>query len=287
MMTISKDQLTKILAAHKEWRASGGRSGARADLAGANLARADLADAYLAGADLAGADLARANLARADLADAYLAGADLVGANLADADLADAYLAGADLAGANLAGANLARADLAGANLARADLADAYLAGADLAGADLARADLADAYLAGADLAGADLARAPQPRKTREEWEANRARTAAERARRYREKHPDVPVVEALDAKILAVIESGEGKLEMGNWHSCETTHCRAGWAIHLAGKPGYELEVKYDSAVAGRMIYLASTGRAPHFYATNTAALEDIKRCAGTPVNP
>ena len=68
----------------------------------------------------------------------------------------------------------------------------------------------------------------------------------------------------------------------MGSWHACDTTHCRAGWAIHLAGKAGYDLEKKTrDPAVAGRMIYQASTGRAPHFYATNQSALEDIKRCA------
>ena len=43
----------------------------------------------------------------------------------------------------------------------------------------------------------------------------------------------------------------------MGSWHACETTHCRAGWAIHLAGKAGYDLEKKTrDPAIAGRMIF-------------------------------
>jgi len=106
-------------------------TGARANLAGANLA-----GAYLAGANLAGAYLADANLADANLADANLAGANLADANLAGANLAGAYLAGANLAGAYLADANLAGANLADANLAGANLADANLAGAK--GAELA-----------------------------------------------------------------------------------------------------------------------------------------------------
>ena len=68
----------------------------------------------------------------------------------------------------------------------------------------------------------------------------------------------------------------------MSDWHTCETTHCRAGWAIHLAGAAGYALEQKLGSAeLAGRAIYLASTGRAPSFYASDEDALEDLRRCA------
>lgn len=47
------------------------------------------------------------------------------------------------------------------------------------------------------------------------------------------------------------------------------------------AGKAGYELEEKLGPHRAGAMIYRASTGRVPHFYATTERALEDIKRCA------
>ncbi|HSS38574.1 MAG TPA: pentapeptide repeat-containing protein, partial [Polyangia bacterium] len=246
-------------------------------LARANLARANLAGAYLAGANLAGADLADA-----DLAGAYLAGADL-----ADADLAGAYLAGANLADAYLAGAHLADADLARANLARANLADADLAGADLADADLADADLARADLARAKNTppiadGSPASNTPAPAlRTRDDWEKQRAENAAARAQRYRERHPDVPVVERLDARILQVVSAGDGRLEMNNWHSCETTHCRAGWAVHLAGAAGYELEKKHGPRIAGAMIYRASTGKAPHFFADNATALDDIKRCA------
>ncbi|MGY0666014.1 pentapeptide repeat-containing protein [Bordetella bronchiseptica] len=260
------------------------------------VARVALEQAVKSGANLARADLAGANLAGADLARAYLAGANLADANLADADLAGANLAGADLARAYLAGANLADADLAGANLACANLADADLAGANLARANLARANLAGANLAGAYLARANLAGArnlpvgteatspvePYQRDTRHAAERNAARAA-----RFRELNPTVPVVEALDAKILSAIENGRGGLEMGAWHTCETTHCRAGWAVHLAGEAGYALEREHGPQYAGRMIYMASVGRAPHFFASNELAMADLREQAAQQTKP
>ena len=81
-MTNPRDNLSHILEEHRKWRLGDG--GARANLAGANLA-----DANLARADLAGANLARANLASADLARAYLAGANLADANLASQHIID------------------------------------------------------------------------------------------------------------------------------------------------------------------------------------------------------
>ena len=129
---MTKEQINKILASHKEWMK--GTGGERADLCGANLRDANLRDA-----DLCGADLRVANLCGADLRDA-----DLRGANLRDADLRDA-----DLCGANLRDANLRDADLCGA-----DLRVANLCGADLRDADLRGANLRDANLCGADLRG-------------------------------------------------------------------------------------------------------------------------------------
>ena len=255
---------------------------ADADLTNANLADASLAGAYLKGADLTGANfvrayLVRANLARADLTDADLTDADLADANLARADLARAYLARADLTGADLTGADLTDADLA-----LADLAGANLAGADLTGAYLARADLTGADLTGADLASASHYDPSTHIEPKEPYAHKPQRTLAERAADYRARHPGVPVIERLDAKILAVLDAGKGTLDMKNWHSCETTHCRAGWAIHLAGPAGYKLEQELgDPAMAGRAIYRASTGRSPHFYADDKAATEDMRRCA------
>lgn len=97
---------------------------------------------------------------------------------------------------------------------------------------------------------------------------------------RFRIRHPEVPVIKALDQRILDSIGDG-GSLDMSAWHTCETTHCRAGWAIHIAGPEGRELETKRGPLHAGRMIYMASTGRSPHFFATNERAIEDLKRCA------
>ena len=132
---MTKEQINKILASHKEWMK--GTGGERANLRGANLYRADLYRADLRDADLRDADLCGADLCGADLRVANLCGADLCGADLRDADLC-----GADLCGADLRDADLCGADLCGANLRDANLRDADLRGADLRGADLCGADL-------------------------------------------------------------------------------------------------------------------------------------------------
>ena len=140
-------------------------------------------------------------------------------------------------------GAAIKLAFKAHANLAGADLAGANLAGANLAGADLARADLADADL------GSIV----------------------------------VPIVPNIDAAILAAIYADGCRLYMKEWHNCETTHCRAGWAVHLAGKPGYELEKSIGPNAAGALIYAKSRPNkpVPDFYASDTEAMADIQACA------
>jgi len=147
------------------------------------------------------------------------------------------------------------------------------LGSTDGAGADLAGANLADARNVPP---GVDKTDPPEPYQ-------RKGRNLAAHAQRYRERHPEVPVMESLDSKILAAVTTGGGTLDMGHWHdeSCRTTHCRAGWAIHLAGAAGYALEKQHGPQRAGAMLYRASTGRAPHFFASNERALEDIRRCA------
>src|SRR6185437_12847560 len=209
--------------------------------------------------------------------DADLRGADLRGADLRGADLRDAYLRDADLGGADLGGADLRGADLRGARDVPASLADHK----DPETPFVRRTTSGD-----------------RPELSREERDARRRMRRAERMAAYRAEHPEVPVVEHLDAQILRGIETKALVLDMGRWHGeyangdeleggetpemCGTTHCRAGSAIHLAGAAGYALEKRLGSAEdAGRAIYLASTGRAPYFYASNDAALADIRRCA------
>jgi len=192
---------------------------------------------------------------RAVLRDAVLSDANLSDANLSGADLSGADLRGANLSGANLSGADRRGAVLRGArgaNLSGANLSDADLSGAVLRGANLSDADLSGAVLRGADLRGAVL------------------------------RGADIPKVERLHTKMAEAIERG-GALEMGSWHVCETTHCRAGWAIHIAGDAGKKLEDAVGSAAAGALIFAASypDQRVPDFYASNETALADIKRCA------
>jgi hypothetical protein len=71
----------------------------------------------------------------------------------------------------------------------------------------------------------------------------------------------------------------------MHDWHACETTHCRAGWAVHLAGGPGYELEKRFGPVLAAMMIYEASCPGykvSPcRFFDSKEAALEDMRKLA------
>ena len=152
-----------------------------------------------------------------------------------------ADFSGMDLTGANMSGADLTGADLTGANMR----------GAKLLGADLSRANLADANLPGG-----------------------------------------VPIVPNLDAQVLAAVDgaTARGHLDMDSWHggapigalaaldACGTTHCRAGWAIVLAGEPGFDLERKIGPSAAGALIYHASVGYVPDFLAGNELAMADIR---------
>ena len=127
---------------------------------------------------------------------------------------------------------------------------------------DGVRADLRGADLRGADLTDADLTDA-----------------VLTRARGL----PDVPRIPCLDTAILAQIEVRNGLLEMSAWHTCATTHCRAGWAITLAGDAGKALENTYGPATAGALLYAAAypDRPVPNFYASTDAALADIRASA------
>ena len=183
------------------------------------------------------------------------------------------------------------KVSLARANLDGANLDGASLDGANLDGARMAQVQIDYAAKQGArNVPTTPVSSTPAAsvtettQATSSDHEARRrARIAsrAESARWYRERHPEVPVVADLDVKVRDAISAPGHELNMGDWHSCETTHCRGGWAIHLAGKAGYELEEKVGVQQAARMIYRASTGRSPHFYATTERARADIERCA------
>lgn len=70
---------------------------------------------------------------------------------------------------------------------------------------------------------------------------------------------------------------ASDDALDMGYWHNeCGTSHCIAGWAIHLAGAEGYKLERELGgegrgSAAAGAI--LLGLEAAHHFHIETAAA--------------
>ncbi len=73
--------------------------------------------------------------------------------------------------------------------------------------------------------------------------------------------------------------------MDMGTWHTCEKTHCRAGWIVTLAGEAGKALEAFYDTPLAAMKIYDASSSLPKispvRFFEQNEQALADMKRMA------
>jgi hypothetical protein len=206
--------------------------------------------AFASRADLRDADLRDADLRDADLRDADLRDADLRDADLRDADLRDAVLRGADLRDADLRDADLRGAVLSGADLRGADLRDAVLRDAVLRGAVLSDADLRGAVLSDADLRDAVLPKAVQAMRPADESEQH-ARIAA----------------------VAALALADDDALNMGDWHTCETTHCIAGWAVHQAGPAGYLLEEMMGPHAAGAI--LLGDEAAKHFYDSGDQARE------------
>jgi hypothetical protein len=92
------------------------------------------------------------------------------------------------------------------------------------------------------------------------------------------------PVIENIHQKVLEAATVRPDSLNMGDWHTCETTHCRAGWVVHLAGEPGAKLERQTSTLFAAMQIYKASSTISvspTRFYENNETALADMKRCA------
>jgi len=122
---------------------------------------------------------------------------------------------------------------------------------ANLSGANLSRANLRGVYLSGADLR--DAIGLP---------------IAADAPARLR-------------AVAIAALADADA-LEMDTWHTCETTHCIAGWAIHQAGEPGRILEALHGPALAGRL--LLGNDAALHFCDDNDDAREWLQSVLDAP---
>jgi hypothetical protein len=82
----------------------------------------------------------------------------------------------------------------------------------------------------------------------------------------------------------LDAVKATPNSLEMETWHTCETTHCRGGWVVTLAGEAGKKLEDLTSTQFAAMQIYKASSPirvSPARFYETNAVAMADIERCA------
>jgi hypothetical protein len=94
----------------------------------------------------------------------------------------------------------------------------------------------------------------------------------------------NVPVIENIHNAVLSAVEKPNA-LAMDTWHTCDTTHCRAGWVVFLAGEKGKELEEKTSTLFAAMQIYHKSSPEIrvspTRFYESNEVAMTDIKRCA------
>ena len=95
---------------------------------------------------------------------------------------------------------------------------------------------------------------------------------------------PVVPTIENLHQKIYEAV-SQPNALDMGAWHMCETTHCRAGWVIQLGGEQGKALERFFDTPLAAMKIYDASCPgykiNPVRFHDSDEDALEDMRKLA------
>jgi len=145
----------------------------------------------------------------------------------------------ADLSGADLSGADLSGADLSSANLSWANLSRANLSWANLSSATLSWANLSSANLS--EVVGLAIA-------------------------------SDAP--KRLQAVATAAL--ADNGLNMSRWHTCETTHCISGWAIHQAGELGRLLEAAVGAEVAGLMLLGPDAQR--HFHDGNEAAAEWLR---------
>jgi uncharacterized protein YjbI with pentapeptide repeats len=220
-------------------------------LRGANMRSVHMCDAVARYANFTGADLAGSLLNGTSFAYARFREANLRHVLANNTDFAEADLSGADMTHGSFEGSCFDNAILTGANITGAYFCGATFKGAILKGLDLATANFSGAIIDGAIIDASDF--------------------------------PNAPVVPDIHKKIYAAA-SKPGAFEMSAWHTCETTHCRAGWAVTLAGEAGAALEDEIGTDAAATLIYLVSDPdlkRIPDFLASNEDALADMKRLA------
>jgi hypothetical protein len=98
----------------------------------------------------------------------------------------------------------------------------------------------------------------------------------------------NIPTIENIHNSILNAVSQPKA-LDMSDWHTCNTTHCRAGWVVTLAGEKGKKLEQQTDTGFAAMQIYKKSSNiKVPlsRFFDDNKKAMADIIRCAAEETN-
>jgi hypothetical protein len=94
----------------------------------------------------------------------------------------------------------------------------------------------------------------------------------------------NIPVIENIHQSVLRAIKQPNHSFDMSDWHTCDTTHCRAGWVTALAGKQGRKLEDKYSTEFAAMLIYNHSSPilvSPVEFYKNQEEAMNSIIECA------
>ena len=93
---------------------------------------------------------------------------------------------------------------------------------------------------------------------------------------------PPIPRIENIHQRVYEAVSQPKA-LNMSTWHSCGTTHCRAGWVTTLAGEAGKKLEEFHNTELAAMLIYRESGYHInpARFYDSNADALADMKRLA------
>ena len=101
----------------------------------------------------------------------------------------------------------------------------------------------------------------------------------------YEDYEIKIPLLKNLNSEVLASVLSNGNKLEMELVHVCKTTHCRAGWTIHVCGKQGYQLEKECENWEEAASLILKANypdRDLPSFYSSNENGmlrlLEDAK---------
>jgi uncharacterized protein YjbI with pentapeptide repeats len=248
MEKLTQEQLDEAIALHGEWLSDWSKG-----------KRLNLSCKDLSGLDFTGANLTSAILVNAKLIDAILINVNLNHAILNRAIMIDANLTRAIMTRAIMTDANLTRAIMTDVTLEDAILIDVILKDANLTRAIMIDVILKDANLTRAIMTDANLTRAIMIDVILTRADLTGTKT-------------DYQIEDGLLQKVAQAALASDDALDMRYWHTCDTTHCIAGWACHLA-ENGKEIERKYGTQVAGLLLLGADAHS--HFFDTNEEARE------------